>query len=75
MEQEDTKRLINCERAFRTFEEIFCFILFGCGVYMIVFFINIESIYDPTTMQNLLILIFGCFVSYVFLMNQFWNPE
>ena len=57
------------------FKESFCLILLGTGIVLIFFYIDQGNLYEPTDMQNLLLLMIGCFGSYVFLMDLFFDEK
>lgn len=57
------------------FKESFCFILLGAGIILLFYHIDQSHLFDPTNMQNLLLLMIGCFGSYVFLMDLFFDEK
>lgn len=63
------------EELYRTIEEAFCVIIFATGVYLLISYINSSSEYDPADLQNFLLLTFGCFGSFVFLIDLFFGND
>ena len=61
------------EKMIERFKESFCLILLGTGFVLLFFLIDQSKFYEPTDIQNLILLTIGSFGSYIYLMDLFFD--
>ncbi|MFX1284972.1 MAG: hypothetical protein ACFFB5_15025 [Promethearchaeota archaeon] len=75
MRLEGIRNKFDTQRLKEAYKEALCFTFVICGLIMLQYFLDYGLSYDPTEMQNWLILTIGVFSSYVFLVNTFFGNE